>query len=312
MAGVGFDLLSLLPGMGQQEAAPAAEPTSVPAAEGGAGAGTGGWSAYLSNPANRAFLISAGLQMATGGWGSPLQQTAQALGKGFEAQSGTEQLQYEQGEKDRETARRSAEAEAGRKTQVQVANIGAASRKEIAAARNEGLMQREVLRQVGKTGTTKTPDEQKFWDKIYADAQKNAFLTQEDASAVADRALEARRQKFGSNAPPAAGGGDGTTTTTGGGANPPATTPAKKTSEQIANDWAAMQKWPNFEEIIADKERRMRLMNDPKHAHLRDKIAATARSRDIEATVQNFFNMFKGGGGGGSSPPANSIPGGTP
>lgn len=310
MAGVGFDLLSLLPGMGQQEAAPAAEPTSVPAAEGGAGAGTGGWSAYLSNPANRAFLISAGLQMATGGWGSPLQQTAQALGKGFEAQSGTEQLQYEQGEKDRETARRSAEAEAGRKTQVQVANIGAASRKEIAAARNEGLMQREVLRQAGKTSTTKTPDEQKFWDKIYADAQKNAFLTQEDASAVADRALEARRQKFGGNAPPATGGGDAAAPAAPG--TPASAAPAKKTSQQIEQDWAALQAWPGFAAAMADKEQRMKLMNEPRYAHLRNKIAAMGRSQDIEDTVKNFFNMFKGGGGGGSSPPANSIPGGTP
>ncbi len=311
MAGVGFDLLSLLPGMGQQSAAPEAEPTSVPAAEGGAGAGTGGWSAYLSNPANRAFLISAGLQMATGGWGSPVQQMAQALGKGFEAQSGTEQLQYEQEERDRETQRKSAEAEAGRRTQVQVANIGAASRKEIAAARNEGLMQREVLRQAGKTNTAKTPDEQKFWDKIYADAQKNAFLTQEDASAVADRALEARRQKFGGNAPPATGGGD-VAAPAAPGTPASAAAPAKKTSQQIEQDWAALQAWPGFAAAMADKEQRMKLMNEPRYAHLRNKIAAMGRSQDIEDTVKNFFNMFKGGAGGASSPPANSIPGGTP
>lgn len=43
------------------------------------------WDAYLANPATRAALLSTGLSLMAGGWGSPIQQIAQGIGAGVES-----------------------------------------------------------------------------------------------------------------------------------------------------------------------------------------------------------------------------------
>lgn len=43
------------------------------------------WDAYLQNPGTRAALLSAGLSMMAGGWGSPMQNIAAGIGQGVEA-----------------------------------------------------------------------------------------------------------------------------------------------------------------------------------------------------------------------------------
>lgn len=43
------------------------------------------WDAYLANPATRAALLSTGLSLMAGGWGSPIQQIAQGVGAGVES-----------------------------------------------------------------------------------------------------------------------------------------------------------------------------------------------------------------------------------
>lgn len=44
-----------------------------------------GWNSFLSNPATRAALLNFGLNMMTGGWGSPTQRIGQSIGQGVEA-----------------------------------------------------------------------------------------------------------------------------------------------------------------------------------------------------------------------------------
>lgn len=66
-----------------------------PPVTGGEGAGTvegttGEWNTYLTDPANRAFLLGAGLQLMTGGWGGIGEQLARGLGAGFQSASATE------------------------------------------------------------------------------------------------------------------------------------------------------------------------------------------------------------------------------
>jgi len=133
MAG-GFDLMSLLPGAGQEEQQPApqaqAQPAPAPA--------KGGWGDYLSDPVNRAFLVSAGLQMATGGWGNLGQQAAQSFGAGASAASGTQQAMFENQEK-------KAETEKERASRREVATIGARSREEVAQLRSEAMLERTKM-----------------------------------------------------------------------------------------------------------------------------------------------------------------------
>lgn len=103
----------------------------------------------LSDPAMQAALLSFGLQAMSGGWGNGLQQTAQALGAGAQGAGAYTQHARQRQVEDQAIADRQAEradrresGEAQRRTQLDVANIGAASRQEIAALHADARLQR--------------------------------------------------------------------------------------------------------------------------------------------------------------------------
>lgn len=95
------------------------------------------WERQLRDPATQAALLSFGLQALSGGWGNGAQQFAQAAGAGAQGggtynQQDQERTRYEQARQD-QASNRAAE----RQTRLDVANIGAMSRQEIAALRAE-------------------------------------------------------------------------------------------------------------------------------------------------------------------------------
>lgn len=66
------------------------------------------WEGFLSNPANRAGLLSFGLQAMQGSWGGPAAAFAEAAGAGLEAASGAEAETYGRAQREREFAERQA------------------------------------------------------------------------------------------------------------------------------------------------------------------------------------------------------------
>lgn len=294
MAETGFDLLQMLfPQFPQQGAEQALQaPEQAPAVQAlAAPQAAGGWGQYLSDPANRAFMISAGLQMATGGWGNTGQQIAAALGKGAEAASGTQQVAFEQAEKEKEVQRRSSEAAAGRKTQMDIAKLGASSREDIARARIEGMLARTTMNLQAKENNPQ------LWLKHLTEARKtvegnlaNLSLGEEEREAMiealARKRFEADPAGVSGRSPKASSGGGASS----GGASSGSTeiTPAKKKKAKAEAEaeaeakiealWNKIQAHPKFAATMSTAAGRQEL----KEAH--PKIAY--KIRDIETSQQ--------------------------
>lgn len=143
---VDIDPLAMLLGQpeGMQPVAPSA-PTAAPAAGDPRNTGTGGWSAWLQNPANRAFLISAGAQMLQPSFGGAMANMGQALAQGEEARSGTIRTQQEMDFARDQLDQRSREGAANRANQLRVAEIGAESRLDVASLRSNAMLQRAQM-----------------------------------------------------------------------------------------------------------------------------------------------------------------------
>ena len=134
----------------QPAVAPASAPTQPPAPAAPSDPRNtpqpqGSWSSWLSNPANRAFLISFGTHLATPSWGGPMAQIAGAIGAGAEAQAATSNKQAEQDFNYSQLASREREGALTRQNQLAVADISAGSRAEVANIRSSAMLERAKL-----------------------------------------------------------------------------------------------------------------------------------------------------------------------
>jgi len=183
----------------------------------------GEWDSWLSSPANKAALMSFGLNLMGGGWGTPVQQFADAMGAGVRAQSATydinreEQLRQEgisrkQQELDEKHAHE-LELQGMRGNQAErVARIGAESRESVANIRSKKF---------------KTPEEAGWfaYSEVYKQARDSSMIgdpvdwakVEQDASTQRKRAegnwrVENAGEKSSANpaaAPGQGGGPDG-------------------------------------------------------------------------------------------------------
>lgn len=88
---------------------------------------SGGWTQWLRDPSNRAFLMSMGTQLMMPTWGGPMVQLAQGLAAGQEAQSGTQKMQLDLDTQREAALRQQSQAALDRATRLRVAEIGANS-----------------------------------------------------------------------------------------------------------------------------------------------------------------------------------------
>lgn len=156
------------------------------------------WDGWMSNPANRAGLMSFGLQLMTGGWGGPGSQVAQALGAGVEAASGTQKMI------DAETNRKEAQdrLDANREEDRQLKRDLAAERAtERANTKAAGAEERALRRaemaynQLLRLDTTYSDKITKLREsKLVADEETSAAIDDEIAKVEKQRADLAKRQ----------------------------------------------------------------------------------------------------------------------
>lgn len=92
-------------------------------------------SSKMKDPIVRSAMLSAGLQMMTGGWGNGTQQLAAGIGAGAQGAAATAGALQEQGLKDQARQDKMTEGAANRASHEKVASIGADSRQEVAHIR---------------------------------------------------------------------------------------------------------------------------------------------------------------------------------
>lgn len=92
----------------------------------------GQWDSWLAQPENRNAMLSAGLQLMTGGWGNTTQQIAQAIGAGAESAGRTQQIQKtEEQEEERFAASQGNQAaNRAQRERLQSERISAADRRQ--------------------------------------------------------------------------------------------------------------------------------------------------------------------------------------
>jgi hypothetical protein len=121
----------------------------------------GQWDSWLQNPANRAGLLSFGLQAMTGGWGNTSQQLAAALGAGVEGYQGAQKFQLDQELQERQRNDKLNEQEADR-----------ALRRELAETNNKAAMDRTIYSADRRIGSNPSVKDQAFWDRVYQNERK--------------------------------------------------------------------------------------------------------------------------------------------
>ena len=134
----------------------------------------GGWTQLLQDPVARSAMLSAGLQLMTGGWGSQSAQMAQVLGAGVSgAQGATEAIKKDEQYQDKldeqamNRASREREASLNRDSRAEIANVQNAGRLDVANVRVQGMLERAQL--------MKQPNgqaEQKFYQEQLKEARK--------------------------------------------------------------------------------------------------------------------------------------------
>ena len=128
----------------------------------------GGWTQLLQDPVARSAMLSAGLQLMTGGWGSPSAQLAQVMGAGVSgAQGATEAIkkdeQYQDKLDEQAMNRASREREAGlnRDSRAEIAAVQNAGRLDVANVRVQGMFDRaQLMKQPNGQAETKFYQEQ--------------------------------------------------------------------------------------------------------------------------------------------------------
>lgn len=198
-----------------------------------------GWDAFLSNPATRAALLSFGLNTLAGGWGSPVQNLAQAAGAGLETGGAVGASEEAQAEKDAAIARQ----------QQRFTEEDALKREEMANRTNIARIAadtRITTAGIRAASPRNAVENKMYWDtynKSLVGLQNNALVSgqtpeqiQAVAKANADAALEAYQVRFpgGGTAPDAGGGAPGTNLAAPQGGGAPAGTVGQENSPGVA------------------------------------------------------------------------------
>ena len=114
------------------------------------------WDGWLSDPANKAGLLSFGLQAMAGGWGNGTQQLSAALGAGAESAGGMQKMQFDKELEERRNNESRADKEASRSLQ-----------RELNDADNKAAMERTKAAKEGRAGSYDR-SEQSYWDRMSA------------------------------------------------------------------------------------------------------------------------------------------------
>lgn len=147
-----------------------------------------GWSGWLDNPVNRAFLLQFGIQAMQPAWGGLAASFGQALGAGAEAASGTAKLIRDEEVLAEKINSDESKADLERKNRLQVAQIGADSRVEVANVRGQYSLQRAAA--VG----AKTPNElaayNSVFNRVYQQLSQNNILLPPDQQLTPEMIME--------------------------------------------------------------------------------------------------------------------------
>jgi hypothetical protein len=239
-------------------------------------------------------MVSAGLQMATGGWGNFGQQAAASLGAGASAASGTQQAQFD-------TQEKNAQQEAERQNKRDVASIGAQSRQEVASIRSQAMLERSRL-----TQGAKTPQEA----KVASDAYQKSLATLRAAQIISgktDEEIEATAEADSTKAlaihRAAQGGGKAPDTGAVGAVAPaPAAKPTSAAATKKQSDalWLKIQNNPDYAAAIATPEGRAKLKETYPEFKSQIDTASQASDRQIRAnkSMEYFKSLFGAPGGG--------------
>lgn len=184
----------------------AAPPAPTAAAAPGEDQSWGGW---LQRPENRAMMMQMGIQLMMPSWGNVGAQFGQALGAGAEAQAGTLKAQSDEAARQQQLA----EPAANRANQLQVANIGAQSRENVANIRGEFSLERAMTQAGVRAGTQDAQIFRSIYQTTLNNLQREnregallgrTVLTDEQIAARAEAmATQSFRAQRGVTAPPA-------------------------------------------------------------------------------------------------------------
>jgi len=222
----------------------------------------GEWDAWFTDPANRAGMMSFGLNLLSGGFGTPLQQFAHAAGQGLESAAGAATFQQQQERLDaRENFRERQLAQRG-----QIAAANRQSREKIASD-----LAKARVSSAGLSGSNANKAIS-LWSNTYLNTLKDPFFTGTDeekqakATADADKALQSLRGAFPGGGIP--GGQTSPNLPAGGGPAqspqaPPAAGQTSPNSQRELIPLESLSNSPNFQralELDKTPEGRQRLI----------------------------------------------------
>jgi flagellar biosynthesis GTPase FlhF len=172
------------------------------------------WDGWLQNPANRAGLMTFGLQMMSGGWGGFGQNLALSVGKGVEAAAETESQNYERQTAEQTRAENRSDRQSARAESADLRRQALEDRKAERAARDEERKSAQSERQLASLMRLEAT-----LAKQESDLSANAALLGEapdEATAARLSQLKARRESVAARieALDAAAGGVGAGTGT--------------------------------------------------------------------------------------------------
>ena len=188
---------------------------------------------FFQDPVNRAGLLSFGLNMLSGGFGTPLQQFAHAAGQGIESAAGAEEFQTAERRKneaqdlqERGLAQRGKIAREAQKGQTERALIAARARIEAAGIGGSSLANKAMSAFTNaRKAALKSLNEDFLNPNKSASDDEKAKLADQAGQRAMDAVLGAVRQQFGSEVNPGDQFGAGETRPNIPGAAPPAQPP---------------------------------------------------------------------------------------
>lgn len=270
------------------------------------------WSALLSDPVTRSAMLSAGLQLMTGGWGNGTQQLAAGLGAGAAGAAGTAASLQQQAVNNRDFQAKQENEVANRASKEREAALNRSSRQDIshyvADLRLQGVQERVagMLERSRMIHGPQTDPEFKFYQAQLQEARKTIEGSVKDLNLSAqdreqmiiarakERLDEARRQGIfgagGANAAPgtstgtATGTGQGGQAATGNGVSAPA-----KKGEPRQLSWGEVKSTPGFEAALRDPVAREQLKL--KYPYLVPQINAYAGSGTNEDRTLRGYNI---------------------
>lgn len=208
-----------------------------------------GWDSALKDPVFKSALLGFGMQLMTGGWGSPVQQAGQALGAGASSAAGTaKSINDFQGEERARTDKLS-EGSANRKQSETNARIGADSRAEVANIRSQAMLERTTMN-LNKAAPAMGLKYRTEARKVYEGNLQN--MSKDQASREAE-IEQLAAQMYSADSARGTAGGAGATSQTGapvaGEGTPGGQGPATKGPESTSK---AGQPTPSLDKLMSD------------------------------------------------------------